>query len=71
MWLLAIAGSIDSKANTAKNNIVNTSFYVAGMVAVKVSILLLYHRIFPSHRFRKALMVLGSFIGRLTIVDLS
>ncbi|KAF2677799.1 hypothetical protein K458DRAFT_423648 [Lentithecium fluviatile CBS 122367] len=47
----------------AINNIINMSLYVAGMVCVKCSILMLYDRIFRVPAFRKALIALAAFIA--------
>jgi hypothetical protein len=48
---------------TPKNNIINMSLYVFGMVCVKFSILMLYERIFRSVVFKRALIALGAFIA--------
>ncbi|KAK0636281.1 hypothetical protein B0T17DRAFT_74978 [Bombardia bombarda] len=43
------------------------SCYVFGMVCIKLSILLLYHRIFPGRNFRNALLVLAAVIFSWTM----
>lgn len=43
--------------------------YTAGIAAVKFSVLLLYHRIFPNPRFRILLWSVGGFILCYTVVQ--
>ncbi|KAI1779058.1 hypothetical protein F4818DRAFT_238049 [Hypoxylon cercidicola] len=44
------------------SNLLDMSFYTWGMTCIKFSILFLYHRIFPSKRFRKALFAIGALV---------
>ena len=46
---------------------ITEAFYPPGITAVKFSVLLLYHRIFPSERFRKILWIVGGIILCYTI----
>lgn len=43
--------------------------YTAGISCVKISTLILYHRIFPNPRFRRAVWAIGIFIGAYSFVQ--
>ena len=47
--------------------LVTEAFYIPGITAVKLSALLLYHRIFPSKTFRRILWIVGGAIICYTI----
>lgn len=44
-------------------------FYTPAIAAVKISVLLLYRRIFPGEKFRKILWLVGSFILCYTVTQ--
>ncbi|KAI1384251.1 uncharacterized protein F4822DRAFT_434190 [Hypoxylon trugodes] len=44
-------------------SLVTMSFYVFGMACVKLSIIFLYHRIFPGKRFRNVLIVIAGIVS--------
>jgi hypothetical protein len=46
-----------------QSNLIDMCTYVAGMVCIKFSILLLYRRIFPSQTFGYFLLALGAYIA--------
>ncbi|KAK4182973.1 hypothetical protein QBC35DRAFT_419821 [Podospora australis] len=51
----------------AINTLICMTFYVFGMAFIKTSILLLYHRIFPTRKFRMALFGLGAVLFSWTM----
>lgn len=53
----------------AKITLAVQELYTAGISCIKISTLILYHRIFPNQRFRVALWAVGGFIGAYSFVQ--
>ncbi|KAL8673506.1 MAG: hypothetical protein Q9168_002063 [Polycauliona sp. 1 TL-2023] len=53
----------------AKITLAVQELYTAGTSCIKISTLILYHRIFPHDRFRLALWFVGAFIGAYSLVQ--
>ncbi|KAI4188584.1 MAG: hypothetical protein L6R41_002052 [Letrouitia leprolyta] len=53
----------------AKITLAVQELYTAGTSCIKISTLILYHRIFPNQRFRVALWAVGGFIGAYSFVQ--